>query len=230
MIKKLKKNKKGSHVGIIVSFTLFITAIIFLYSIVGSPIKTNKDKENSITDLKNNFFNFAKEKVVIARIYNNGSCIEFNTPDCVDDNYNSFAINYGVEVGSSISADKTSVSSFNGLSKVYYTKTSLNGSLEETGSCLEVNPDNIEIKEMIIENQILKIVNDSTNNESKVRNDLKISNSDEFSIVFFYPNSTYIGDRKRENLKDDIFARTYGIHYLSNKGIEEYGKIEFRIW
>lgn len=43
---KLKsKSKKGSHVGMILSFVIFITFLVFIYSAVQPAIKTNKDKE-----------------------------------------------------------------------------------------------------------------------------------------------------------------------------------------
>jgi len=231
MIKKLRKHKKGSHVGIIVSFTLFITAIIFLYSIVGSPIKLNKEKENSISDLKNNFFSFTQEEVVIARLYGDGTCVEFGNPISVDSSFNVFAVNSnGGEIGSSLGASVTSVSSFSGLGKVFYTKTSLDKTLSESGSCSIVTPSSVDQMDMILESKIIEVVNDSVENESKVRDDLRISNTDEFSLVFFYPNSTSIGERKREDLKGNIFAKTYAVRYLSNKGVEEVGEIEFRVW
>jgi hypothetical protein len=32
-------NKKGSHIGVIISFTLFVVSLIFTYVIIASPFK-----------------------------------------------------------------------------------------------------------------------------------------------------------------------------------------------
>lgn len=59
----LKKNRKASHVGMIISFVVFVTFIIFLYSIVRPAINTGQDKKTMadylvtqlIANISNNF-------------------------------------------------------------------------------------------------------------------------------------------------------------------------------
>lgn len=48
----MMKNKKASHVGVILSFVIFVTFLIFLFSILGSPIKLPSNKEPLIDYLK----------------------------------------------------------------------------------------------------------------------------------------------------------------------------------
>ena len=43
MIKKIK-SKKGSHVGVVVSFVIFVTFLIFLYTIIQPATVREKDR------------------------------------------------------------------------------------------------------------------------------------------------------------------------------------------
>ncbi len=38
-------NKKGSHVGMMLSFVIFVTFLVFLYSVLSPVVKTEQDKK-----------------------------------------------------------------------------------------------------------------------------------------------------------------------------------------
>ena len=44
--------KKGSHVGIMLSFVIFVTFLVFLYSVIQPIIKTGQEKKISLDSLK----------------------------------------------------------------------------------------------------------------------------------------------------------------------------------
>ena len=46
------KNKRGSHVGIVLSFVIFVTFLAFLYTIIEPTIKIQQDKESLLNYLK----------------------------------------------------------------------------------------------------------------------------------------------------------------------------------
>jgi len=55
MIKKIKlENKKGSHVGVVVSFAIFITFLVFLYAILEPTTVRQRDKQYILDYLKIN--------------------------------------------------------------------------------------------------------------------------------------------------------------------------------
>ena len=55
MIKKIsRKNKKGSHVGVVVSFVIFITFLVFLYAILEPVTVRHRDKQYILDYLKFN--------------------------------------------------------------------------------------------------------------------------------------------------------------------------------
>lgn len=48
----MKINKRGSHVGVVLSFVVFITFLIFLYSVMEPSIKIQKDKQSLLDYLE----------------------------------------------------------------------------------------------------------------------------------------------------------------------------------
>lgn len=68
-------NKKGSHVGMIISFVVFITFIVFLYSVVRPAINIGQDKETIadyifLTLMENISSNFTSTSVEIDELAN----------------------------------------------------------------------------------------------------------------------------------------------------------------
>ena len=45
-------NKRGSHVGVILSFAIFITFMVFLYFIIEPAIRIQGDKQNILDNLE----------------------------------------------------------------------------------------------------------------------------------------------------------------------------------
>ena len=82
MKKKMNMNKLGSHVGMIISFVIFITFIVFLYSVVKPAITTGEDKKTILSALEmqilNNISaNLTSASIQVNRVLNpNNPCVE----------------------------------------------------------------------------------------------------------------------------------------------------------
>ncbi len=61
-------NKRGSHVGMMISFVIFITFLVFLYSILQPVIKTRQDKELVLDSLKTELLNMLNETTSVTEI------------------------------------------------------------------------------------------------------------------------------------------------------------------
>ena len=79
----LPRNRSGSHVGMMLSFAIFVTFIIFLYSVLSPAIKVGEDKtlilnyvETGI--IKNTTSNFTSVSVQIDSASANKKCIKLN--------------------------------------------------------------------------------------------------------------------------------------------------------
>ena len=64
-------NKKGSHVGVVLSFIIFITFLLFVILIIQSPVREEQDKSRYLDTLRLNLFqNFTASGGDIMVIYN----------------------------------------------------------------------------------------------------------------------------------------------------------------
>jgi hypothetical protein len=75
-------NKKGSHVGAMLSFVIFITFLIFLYSILQPALKTEADKQDTVdyltSKLRENFSSGLLSVTINITYWSNGpgkSCV-----------------------------------------------------------------------------------------------------------------------------------------------------------
>lgn len=78
----LTKNRRGTHVGMIISFVTFITFIVFIYMIINPAIETGEDKGSVIEYLEwkiieNTSANFTSTSIEIQSATNPGTnCVE----------------------------------------------------------------------------------------------------------------------------------------------------------
>jgi hypothetical protein len=78
------QNKKGSHVGMILSFVLFITFIVFLYTVVNPSIKNTESKRDLLNEIGARIIdNASSDFSIISIIINESdnpstSCVQLN--------------------------------------------------------------------------------------------------------------------------------------------------------
>jgi hypothetical protein len=92
-----KINKKGSHVGVVLSFVLFITFVIYLYAITESGLELGENKENSLEYLKKQVLEFSSAELTTASV----AISQPSSYDCVNLN-NFFSL---IDLGDRISAE-----------------------------------------------------------------------------------------------------------------------------
>lgn len=227
-------NKKGSHIGVIISFTLFVVSLIFTYVIIASPLKISSEKENSIFLLKNSVINEVSEKSPIVRFNSVGSgCVTFNTPENNFSNLSSFAVNINEnEIPSSISGSNTIFQDGSGFVKIYFTNSSIIKSLEYSeSSCLPIQPSSINIEQIIYEKKIVDFINLLHSNYTFVKGKFLLNAGDDFNVLFKYSNGTIIGFPGREvKIKSNVYAREYKISYISLDGKIKEGSLIIKIW
>ena len=75
------KNKKASHVGMILSFLIFITFVIFLFSVTSPLTRVDQDKQNTLDFLKIELLNnFSEDLSTVTVEFTAGSdCIRMDT-------------------------------------------------------------------------------------------------------------------------------------------------------
>ncbi|NCN51472.1 hypothetical protein GW931_00470 [archaeon] len=232
------KNKKGSHVGIVLSFTIFIVALIFTYAIVGPPIKYYSQKEVSVSILHNKIIDEISSEVITLRVNGNSAstCIIFDTPKNDFSNPQVYAVDSsGNEVSSIMDSTNTKVESGGDLIKVYYVD-----SLFDKGAdcdlitcsdlCEAKVPNTFSTDKRVLEKNILEVINQTIENNTAFGERMGVSLSDEYTILFDYMNGTIIGNDVREDIKLDVYSEIFEINYLSVNSEEKVGGLIIRVW
>ncbi len=80
----ISKNKKGSHVGIILSFVIFITFAAFLFSIIQPQLKQEKSKQASLEFLRELLIDEFKANLTTITIKESSSGISGQNDNCLD--------------------------------------------------------------------------------------------------------------------------------------------------
>jgi hypothetical protein len=221
-------------VGIILSFTLFITSVIFIYSIASAPISFSGEKYEVIDIVKNNFIDYNSEDIFIIRLGADAGdpCVTFSKPETSFTNESVFAksIGYSGEIHSSITGNDITVNGGVGARKLYLTNSSLNKNLGTPGvGCTPVTPLSVSKRKIITEKNIIYILNELDVNYTDTKNDLGISMDHDVLISFVYANATEIGMEGRE-VKENIYANKYKVEYLSLDGDKKIGDLIIKLW
>ena len=90
----MKKNKRGSHVGVMISFAIFITFVVFLFVIFEPIVNQKKERESELTFLEEELIELFNSDLAIiqqtADRYNSGDegydelKTELNVPDNIE--------------------------------------------------------------------------------------------------------------------------------------------------
>ena len=215
----------------VLSFTIFITVIIFAYTFIGSPFKISTTKADSLDLLKVNLLNELEQDVIVARVYDTANpCIQFTTPSNSFSNIDIISTqSNGDEVDSVISGADTLVSGSKGFVKVYYAEGGFSQALNSPGAgCVAVEPKSISHEKIIMEQTILDTIDRLGDDYTNLTKDLRVSGDDEINILFEYSGNK-VGVETRD-VKTDIYARKYEINFLSKNGTIETGGLIVNLW
>lgn len=236
------RNKKGSHVGIVLSFIIFVTFLVFLYTIVEPRIRTQQNKESFLDYLKIELikeFSANLTRITVS-IINPDSCIKLN--DFIKKtkiNSNIIVKNAKEEIVSSeSSANKKDllIKNSNDFFKIFYSNN-FEELEEETGSCtiLEINKNYsitlVKTEEYIFGKKVINLINDyeSEGGYENLKKELKIPSGTEFGFSFTYNNGTIIETKEKE-IPTKVNVREIPIQYVDEKANILLGSINIKIW
>jgi len=252
------KNKRGSHIGVILSFAIFILFIIFFYTTIqpafstsgrnqillnylnikltdkiSTPLDTITIKINDIDGNINkdcvNLENFLDEldihpvhsvatnKTRQKYIVNmSGSNIEITEPGSDSD----FDVRF-LKIYNSSAFDETSV--YDGNPEGDCITYSISGSNNYTIG-------NIKTESMIFERKIKETLSDYIEDYDALKDDMGISNTDEFGFSFTYLNGTTIETEKEIPSSINVYVEEIPVIYMSEDLNQEIGYLRIRVW
>ncbi|MEK6847973.1 MAG: hypothetical protein AABX50_02520, partial [Nanoarchaeota archaeon] len=233
----LLRQRKGSHVGVVISFVLFITFIVFMYTILNYRIGFGENKKASLEQIKEAVKGEISENLTTVSI----GITEVN-PSCVQlDNFfgktqASDKLLVKSDSGSALVTSKSGNDLFVETEGNTFFRVSESGefSVVSTGiiSSCQLLQESLgyvlglsKTEDLIFESKMLNLLNNYTQNYSGLKKNLGISDEDEFGFIFTYSNSTQVRTPEK-NLTIDIYAERVPVQYIKISGEREVGFID----
>jgi len=237
--------KRGTHVGVVISFMIFVTFLVFLYTIVQPAIGTKTSKQEPLDYLENDLISGVSTDLTTVSIGITGTvpqnCLELNgliTKTEINTNikvindsgyvFNSYFKNEGGNFDLLI--DGTS-----GINNFFKVRVSEEfapittdpgltgcGNLNE-GSVLGYTIGLIRTDKHVFESKIGDLMKEYKNDYEGIKNILKVSSEDEFGFSFTYVNNMVI-KTKEVNVSIDVFSKDIPIQYIDKNASIVSGK------
>lgn len=236
-------DKRGSHIGIVLSFILFITSILFLILLLSPMIKTNQSKQFILDGIKLGVLEDVEEEVMTFSINIDGTvnkdCIKFNNivgsiEELTD--LNRLVIKNGSEklaynVNGNLLSIRTGIN-FNGMLKFYQSDES-DGPSGDVGTDCTPDPgytiEYITSKEYSTESKIINLFERYETGYETLKQELGIPEDVDFSVGFRYDNGTLIGGGGEE-LPTDIYVKEFAMQYLDSNANINTGFLIIKVW
>jgi len=241
---KKRFNKKGSHVGVVISFMIFVIFLLFVQFIVAPAVNTNKDKKTLLESVERNIINKSSSVMKTATVSVSSSV----TSNCVSISsfISGFKFGLGIKVtseegnpiSSSLASDLNTLqisrnSNSENLLKIHGSEifdTLSSGTIScsaiTEGSSYTLGVSNN--REYIFEEKIENLIGEYSN-YSKLKTDLNIPKDTELGIAFIYENGSLISTTER-NVTTSVYISEKQIEYVDSNGKILSGKLRVKIW
>ena len=237
----LRKSRKGTHVGVVISFMIFVTFLVFLYIIVQPAIRTKISKQAPLDYLENDLISWVSTDLTTASVFVDlpgSSCFileNFITKTGIDENI-IVIDDSGTTFNSYISGPSLIIDTGGSdlLLKVRVSKEFDPIGPPGPSGCTNVNENGytiglIRTDEYVFESKVGELMEEYKNNYSGVKDVLKVSSEDEFGFSFTYANDTVI-KTEEVNVSISVFAKEIPIQYIDKNAGKMSGLINIRIW
>jgi len=239
--------KRGSHVGMVLSFVIFITFLVFLYSIIEPAVKTQGDKQALLDYLKRELIqNFSAEMASVTITVEKTipqNCIELENLVTELDIISTVIVKGETEnilsnqiSGNNLQIDREGIGDF--FFKIYQAEEfeELGGGTFSSCKLLKYGESKKEYTigltrtdEYIFETKIIRLIDEYENNYEDLKDELKIPLGSEFGFSFRYDNETIIGTEEK-NVSINIYSEEIPTQYIDGEANILPGFITVKVW
>ena len=248
------RDKKGSHVGVILSFIIFITFVVFLFLILEPSITIREDKKNLLNDLEIELIHKLSGNLITLTITTekdvNRLCIELE--GLIGKEIQNITIDTHIVVQNESGdipdyvirglTDDTSLfieraDNDNVFFKIYHSEQFDEIQQEEpTPSCKKLEEDKGDYsinttsrRKEIFEEKINKTKQEYEEDYTKLRDELNIPAGSEFGFRFTNKDGIII-ETEEKNISTSIYVQEIPILYIDKEANINSGFIEIKVW
>jgi len=221
-------NKRGSHVGVIASFGIFILFLLALYFVLEPAITTQKSKQSVLENLETELINKFSNELTVAIITADGNCsvIDDSSVDiaqeveCIVKDIN------GNEVDSNDFTNYIEIKPIDGKLWIYYANSSFDSTtFSSPGGCVSPSFESIRKSDEVFLDKIYYAVN----NLEDFKNEINMQAVEGFSFSFLLDNGTTINAGEK-NVSSEVFGSETRIQYYDEKAISRFGTLGVKVW
>jgi len=245
---KMKNRKKGgTHVGMMLSFVIFITFITFLYTIIQPSIQVQKSKQVTLDVLKENLigevsanFSFVQIEIILNEEAESDCFLMEDFSEgknfitkVLNKNTGQESVSQASRNGGQISM-KTSPDLGNKFFRIYYSEEifdTFNPSCDSTTSSIDT-VINLEREEVyVFESKVLNLIEfyNIPSNYILLKQNFGVPNNLEFSFSFQNTQDEII-ETIQTNTSIDIYAERIPFQYINKTASINTGYITIKVW
>ena len=246
----LMKNRRGSHVGMILSFVIFITFIVFLYSVIRPAVTTGEEKKTTLDYIEkkieeNTSAEFASISIKIEDSTNPSTiCVNFSSffpysmisPRMIVKNESGDIQNAYYNISSDFDGFRLYRGNKDNLFfKVYYSPEfdKLPAGVIEPCTPVdyirEYNITSMNSGQYLFEKKVYELVDYYKNNYEKLKSELNVPTGSEFGFDFTQSNGTKFGVGNVSK-SVSVYAGETPIQYIDEKANILSGFINVKVW
>jgi hypothetical protein len=231
------KNRKGSHVEVIIAFIIFVTFIIFIFASIKSPVTRQEDKKNIFDKIEPGMIHRVSSDMTMITVTlpsGGGQCSTLdNFLDDMGIGENILVKNSsGEEVAARLSGNSLVINRTNindEFFKIYYSEElSILGPLEPGLTCAIVTPKIwlTKTNEYVFEKKFHELM---LGTYEALKAYLDVPKGVNFGYGIILSNGTII-ESQIENVSTNIYIREKPIEYVSMEGNISEGYLKTTIW
>ncbi|MFH1889490.1 MAG: hypothetical protein ABIJ58_01260 [Nanoarchaeota archaeon] len=232
-----KRGKKGSHVGVMLSFIIFVSFVVFVYVIL-RPAVVQDDKENFLEFIKEGVVRESSASLVTSsvNITEIGDCIQLN--GFFGDNGISRNIILKDENGNALTANLNGAGGTHlrilmggkRFFRIYESETFVEITSEGPCGQSDYTISGAKNDSYVFESKITALISKYNTNYSGLASDLGIPVANGFGFSFNNSEEAEISTNEAEILSTSIFAQDFSVQYVTESAGLEVGKIKVRAW
>jgi hypothetical protein len=242
---KMKKaNKRGSHVGIILSFIIFMTFIFFIFIIVAPKVKTD-GKSSFLEHLAQNVAENTSSNLTSISIFTSGvgSCFRISGFFTETSAGGNFVVKN--EAGKTLQSSKDGSDlllvreNTETFFKFLESEEFSAGSQGTLGSCTALTKGSgytlglMKTERKIFESNVEELIIAYENDYNTVKEDLKVSRTEDFSFALEYDNGTRLFPKSANTsiLQNvNVYSDNFPIIYVNNNFETKSGFLGVSLW
>lgn len=239
--------KRGTHVGVVISFVIFVTFLVFLYAIIQPAIKTRANEQNLLNYLEDDLISLVSADMITVSVVIDGtisdSCLKLNsliTRTGVDTNI-IVKNDSGYTFNSNLIGDTGNFGLLiNRIGETTFFKIRVAEEFTpltpDSGSgCIDLNENNeytigsIRTDKYIFESKIKGLIESYGGDYGGTKKALNVSAQNEFGFGFTYSNGTTI-KTPEVDVSTVIYAGEVPIQYIDEDANVESGRLNIKLW